>query len=65
MLGHEYGWTPDYVLDHLNRAQIEALIAAIGRRYAAQAKATGGEDAMAISDDMSPAALAAFGVEVR
>ena len=66
MLGHEYGWTPDYVLDHLTRGQIEAFVEAISRRIAIQEKAfrrDKTDDQM--FDESDPGSLAGFGIEVK
>ena len=33
LLAHEYGWTHEYILEGLTRAQVEVYLAAISRRY--------------------------------
>ena len=38
-LAVEYGWTPEYVLNHMTRRQVEALLSAINRRYEREKKA--------------------------
>ena len=70
LLGSEYGWTCQYVLEELTRPQVEVFLEAIGSRYRRQADAIKGLDSdepefrMPETGPLSPSVIQEFGIKV-